>query len=56
MFNVNIDVLEIKLSKLFEPMTDLVQLLDNIIQGNLENETKTDFLLRLLIRNSEIFS
>ena len=53
MFNVNIDVLEIKLSKLFEPMTDLVQLLDNSFQGN---ETKTDFLLRLLIRNSEIFS
>ena len=56
MFNVNITELEGKLTKIFEPMTEFLVLLDKKFQGQSQNENNLDFVLRLLIRLSEIFS
>ena len=56
MFNVNITELEGKLTKIFQPMTDFLVLLDKKFQGQFQNENNLDFVLRLLIRLSEIFS
>ena len=56
MFNVNITELEGKLTKIFDPMTEFLVLLDKTFQGQSQNENNLDFVLRLLIRVSEIFS
>ena len=55
MFNINMATLESKLTGLFKPMTELLCMLDKNFQGSIQNESNIDFLLRLLIRLSEIF-
>ena len=55
MFDINIYDLEGKLTKLFEPMTKFLVLLDNKFQGQSQKESNLDFVLRLLIRLSETF-
>ena len=55
MFNINMSVLEGKLTKLFQPMTKFLVLLDNKFQGQSQKESNLDFVLRLLIRLSETF-
>ena len=55
MFNINIDSLEAQLTELFQPLTEMKQLIDKEFQGNIRNETKLDFMLKLLIRLTEIF-
>ena len=55
MFNINMSVLEKKLTKLFKPMTEFLGMLDNKFQGQIQHESNIDFLLRLLIRLSETF-
>ena len=47
--------LENKLTKLFQPMTEFLGMLDNKFQGQMQHESNIDFLLRLLIRLSETF-
>ena len=55
MFNINMSVLEGKLTKLFQPMTEFLGMLDNKFQGQIQHESNIDFLLRFLIRLSETF-
>ena len=55
MFNINMSKLESKLTGLFKPMTELLCMLDTKFQGSMQKESNIDFLLRLLIRLSEIF-
>ena len=50
MFNINMSMLEGKMTKLFQPMTKFLLLLDNKLQGQSQKESNLDYLLRLLIR------
>ena len=45
MFNINMSVLEGKLTKLFQPLIEFLGMLDNKFQGQIQNESNINFLL-----------
>ena len=56
MFGININELEGNLTKIFRPLTEFLGLLDKKFQGQFKQENNLDFVLRLFVRMSEIFS
>ena len=55
MFHVNMESLEKQLSQLFQPLAQLIQLIDRQFDRKMKNETSSDFMLKLLLRLTEIF-
>ena len=55
MFYVNMESLEKQPSQLFQPLARLIQQIDQQFDGKMKNETSSDFLLKLLLRLTEIF-
>ena len=56
MFGINSKELESNLTKIFNPLKEFLGLMDKNFQGQFNEENNSDFMLRLLVRMSEIFS
>ena len=56
MFGINSTELESNLTKIFNPLKEFLGLMDKNFQGQFTEENNLDFVLRLLVRMSEIFS
>ena len=54
MFGINSTELESNLTKIFHPLKEFLGLMDKNFQGQFEKENNLDFVLRLLVRMSEI--
>ena len=56
MFGINGKELENDLSRIFRPLNEFLCLIDMSFKGQYKEENNLDFLLRLLVRMTEIFS